>query len=117
MACSNDPLEQTGNTVLEAGLALIVQDGHASSERVTTRGLATVVLWLSAITFLTNKDCETVYTALHADRLYQPTMDIEHMWHAYKEVCEILSDGSLDPVLQIVVPGILIPDVDLEDME
>lgn len=155
-----------GNTVGDAGLVSIVQQGHASGDqsatgvsallwrprpghiatitslsgrlarmaipppgstpdnlstewqqRVTTRRLATILLWVSAIAFLTHEDCETVYTALVDNRLYQPTTDVEYVWHAYEEVCEILSDGSLDPTLQIVVPGIMIPDVDLEDIE
>ncbi|KAJ7474222.1 hypothetical protein FB451DRAFT_1558412 [Mycena latifolia] len=81
---------------------------------ITVRRLCGVMLWVSALGFLTNKPSDSAYIEICQGHLYRRRMDVERIWGIYAETCEITTQG-LDPDLQIVEPGLSIPDLELRE--
>lgn len=78
---------------------------------ITVYLLGSTMLWSLAIAFLTATDSASGYRAIRENRVRWPRMEIQLIWAAYQEVCELPVNGDPHPTLQIVVPGISIPDL------
>ncbi|KAJ7443077.1 hypothetical protein B0H11DRAFT_1932064 [Mycena galericulata] len=85
-----------------------------AEDLASVRRLADVMIWVLGVGFLTHTDSTTVYEALRKDLIRRPQMDVEHIWRAYQSACRLnLTGGEVHPTLQIIVPGILVPDVEI----
>ncbi|KAJ7022466.1 hypothetical protein C8F04DRAFT_1194464 [Mycena alexandri] len=82
-----------------------------SSGSITVYLLGSTMLWALAIAFLTATDSASSYRAIREGRVRWPRMEIQLIWAAYQEVCELPVRSEPHPTLQIVVPGISIPDL------
>ncbi|KAJ7161797.1 hypothetical protein C8R43DRAFT_1104873 [Mycena crocata] len=81
---------------------------------ITVCRIASVMLWVWVLTSLTNSTPVEAYNSIKADAFRQPSMPVEYVWLAYKEVLELVMHGRLHPTLQIIVPGIIVPDLELD---
>ncbi|KAJ7024088.1 hypothetical protein C8F04DRAFT_1192716 [Mycena alexandri] len=82
-----------------------------SDGSITVYLLGSTMLWSLAIAFLTATDSASGYRAIRENRVRWPRMEIQLIWAAYQEVCELPVNCDPHPTLQIVVPGISIPDL------
>ncbi|KAJ7724877.1 hypothetical protein B0H16DRAFT_1736451 [Mycena metata] len=84
---------------------------------ITVYLLGSTMLWSFAIAFLTATDSTSGYRAICEGRVRWPRMEIQSIWAAYQEVCELPVNSDPHPTLQVVVPGISIPDLQVRPLK
>jgi hypothetical protein len=107
--------DRTAAMLIETGILAPENSAQELQERtqgtITVNKLTNIMLWVAAISFLTNVDDEAAYLEVIENRVEWPKPDVQRIWTAY-EVCSV-SREITESTLRLVVPGIMIPDVRL----